>query len=280
MLFRRLFLCALLAGLCAGLSDSLAQRLQVIPIIAAAEAFESALEARDQAAGRSGQPSGPTLQQSHQHDAGAPSHVHDEEAWKPQEGLERSFWTLVANTLGSTGYALLLIPAFAWWDRQRAGAAASLRTGLLWGAAGWMCLFLWPALGLRPELPGEAASALAARQAWWLLAVLCAVSGLALLALLRGRVRWLGLPVLMLPFVIGAPHIHEPAFAAFSAAEAGQLEALKSQFFTATALANAVQWLALGACAGWLVPRWLRPLLARQEDDRASANSSASGWRA
>jgi cobalt transporter subunit CbtA len=279
MLFRRLFLCALLAGLCAGLSYSLAQRLQVIPIIAAAEVFESALQAKDPVAVPHGESSGSALRQLREPDAGAGAHAHEEEAWEPQDGLERTFWTVVANALGSTGFALIFLPAFAWWDRQRAGAAASLPTGLLWGAAGWMCFFLWPAIGLRPELPGEAASALSARQAWWLLAVVCAVLGLALLALVRARVRWLGLPVLMLPFFIGAPHIHEPAFAAFSAAEAGQLEALKSQFFTATALANAVQWLALGACAGWLVPRWLRPLLARQED-RASANSSASGGRA
>ena len=44
MLFRRLFLCALLVGLCAGLAYSAIQRWQVVPIIAAAEVFESRVE--------------------------------------------------------------------------------------------------------------------------------------------------------------------------------------------------------------------------------------------
>ena len=50
MLFRRLFLCALFVGLCAGLIYSAVQRLQIIPIIAAAEVFESALRGEPAAA--------------------------------------------------------------------------------------------------------------------------------------------------------------------------------------------------------------------------------------
>lgn len=251
MLFRRLFLCALLVGLCAGLAYSAVQRLQVVPIIVAAEVFESAL------------PPEPAAAVPH-HPPGteAPVHEHDDAAWEPAEGFERIFWTVVSNVLGAVGFALLLIPMFAWWDRQRGGHAASLRSGLLWGAAGWLCFFVWPALGLHPELPGEAAADLHARQAWWLLAVLCAIGGLALLSSARGYWRWLGLPLLVLPFVIGAPHADGPAFARFAADAAAQLAQLKAQFVVATALASAVQWLAIGAIAGLVIPRWLRPLLA------------------
>jgi len=248
MLFRRLFLCALLAGLCAGLAYSLVQRWQVVPLIATAEGFESALEHSPPVADH--------------HPPGTPAHTHDAEAWEPQAGIERTFWTLVANVLGATGFALLLIPAFTWWDRQRSGAGASLRTGLIWGAAGWLCLFAWPAIGMPPELPGQAVASLPLRQAWWLLAVACAVGAMALLTLAHGSWRWLGLPLLGLPFLVGAPHADGPAFAAFPADAAAQMELLKSQFFVAAALASAVQWLVLGAVSGVVVARWLRPLLA------------------
>lgn len=262
MLFRRLFLCALLVGLCAGLAYSAVQRLQVIPIIAAAEVFESAL------------PAEPAAAVPH-HPPGTAAHVHehDESAWEPAKGFERIFWTVVSNVLGSVGFALLLIPVFAWWDRQRGGHAASLRSGLLWGLAGWLCFFVWPSLGLRPELPGEVAAGVHARQAWWLLAVVCAIGGLGLLSWVKVNWRWLGVPLLVLPFVIGAPHAHGPAFGQFDADAAAQLAQLKAQFIVATALASAVQWLAIGAFAGLVIPRWLRPLLA-DSGDRGMLESS------
>jgi cobalt transporter subunit CbtA len=246
MLFRRLFLCALLVGVCAGLAYSAVQRLQVIPIIAAAEVFESALPPEPAPA-------------AHAHAPGA--HVHEHGAWEPQDGFERIFWTVVSNLLGASGFALLLIPAFAWWDRQRGGNAASWRSGLLWGVAGWLCFYVWPSLGMRAELPGEAAADTQLRQAWWLLAAACAIGGLALLAFVANQWRWLGLALLVLPFVVGAPHADGPPFAQFSAEAAVQMAQLKSQFVVATAIASAVQWLVIGALAGLLIPRWLRPLL-------------------
>lgn len=252
MLFRRLFLCALFVGLCAGLATSAIQYVSTAPLIAAAEVFESAME--------------PEAPAEHAHAAGAAAHEHDHHhdasAWEPAEGLERGFWTMVANALGATGFALLLIPALAWWDRQQGGAAASWKSGLLWGLCGWVAVFAWPSLGLHPELPGEVAAGLYPRQAWWLLAVVCAAGGLALLALGGGKRRWLGLPLLALPFVIGAPLPDGSAFARFPAEAAVQMQALHSQFVFATAVTNAVQWLVIGALSGWAVARWLRPLLA------------------
>src|SRR6185436_8820690 len=138
MLFRRLFMCSLLAGLCAGLVYSAIQRFQVVPIIAAAEVFESDLEG-----GRA----------ADDNPSGTATHQHQEPTWQPQDGAERTFWTVVTNVIGATGFALLLIPALGWWDRQRGSSAASIKSGLLWGAACWLCFFVWPAIGLRPELP-------------------------------------------------------------------------------------------------------------------------------
>jgi cobalt transporter subunit CbtA len=251
MLFRRLFLCALLAGLCTGLAYSAIQRLQVVPTIAAAEVFELAAESKEQ----TDHPMSDT-----------PAQVHEAPVWEPADGTERIFWTVIANVLGGTGFALLLIPALAWWDRQRDGNAASLRSGLIWGAAGWLSFFAWPAIGMRPELPGEAAAALQARQIWWLLAVACAIAGLAVLAFAKGKWRLLALPLLMLPFVAGAPHLEGSPFGNFPAEAAAQMQVLKSRFVVATAIASAVQWLVLGGVSGVLVARWLRPLMGSAPD--------------
>lgn len=260
MLFRRLLFCALLTGLCSGLVHSALQRWQVVPLIAAAEAFEaSAAPAAETTA-----PHDHDHDHAHTHDAAhAHSHDHGAAAWEPQEGLERTGWTVVANILGGTGYALLLLPLMLLWDHRHGGCAASWRSGMLWGAAGWAALFAWPALGLPPELPGTAAAALQARQAWWLLAAVCGAAALAVLLLGRrwGAWRWLGFGLLAVPFTIGAPQHEGALFPGQDAAAVAQLQALTAQFVTATALATAVYWLVLGAVAGTVVARWLRPLL-------------------
>jgi cobalt transporter subunit CbtA len=251
MFFRRIFLCALLAGLCAGLAYSAIQRLQVVPTIAAAEVFESAAASKEQ---------------TDHHESTMPAHVHEAAAWEPAEGTERTFWTVIANVLGATGFALLLIPALGWWDHQRGGTAASLRSGLIWGAAGWLSFFAWPAIGMRPELPGEVAAALQARQIWWLLAVVCAIAGLAALAFAKGKWRLLALPLFMLPFVAGAPHVEGSPFGNFPADATAKMLVLKSRFVVATAIASAVQWLVLGGVSGVIVARWLRPLMGSAPD--------------
>lgn len=128
MLFRRLFLCALFVGLLTGLFDSAVQRWQVVPLILAAEVFEE-----------SAVPQGT----EHAHADGA-THSHADETWAPQDGLERTAYTVLANVLNAIGSALLLMPLLAFWNRYRAGQpltlhqgyGASVRYGLLWGAAG------------------------------------------------------------------------------------------------------------------------------------------------
>lgn len=255
MLFRRLFLCALFVGAVSGLIHSAVQRWQVQPLIEAAEVFESA--------GHQG------------HD-----HSHQAVEWTPEEGAERITWTLIANVLGATGFALLLLPAMALWDRQHAGDAASWRTGLLWGAAAWLCVFALPAIGLPPELPGTLAAGLRSRQAWWLLTVACGVSAMALVVLARGRLgawRWLGVSLLVLPFAIGAPHVQGDRFASLGADAAAQMETLSARFVYATSFATAAYWLVLGALSGMVVARWVRPLLMNHA--AAARNSAGTAMR-
>ena len=250
MLFRPIVLCALLVGALAGLLVSAVQHWQVIPIIAAAEVFEGSAESAE-----------PVAAMVHDHgDAHGAAHVHEEEAWEPEDGTERHVWTAIANVLTAIGFGLVLVAAMTTWEHLRGRPLASARTGLLWGAAGWLCVFAAPSLGLPPEIPGTAAAALEARQSWWLLAVACSATGLGLLAFVPGRMRWLGIAVLALPYAIGAPHI-DGAFAAYGDEVARQMEALTVQFGIATSISSAIEWLALGSLAGWAVARWVRPAL-------------------
>lgn len=275
MIFQRLLICALLAGLGAGFTSSAVQRWSVIPIIDTAEAYESAQKASAKAMvteepiKQTAPPAEAQVQitkqvtahdhASHEHGG----HAHDDSAWEPKDGFERTVWTVVANVFTSFGFALILLPLIAWWDLKRDGDAASIYTGLMWGAAGWLCFFLWPALGMRPELPGEVGASLQNRQAWWVITVACACIGFSLILTIRSRSRWLGLIFLILPFLVGAPKTGSPPFVASSTEIAMQMEILANQFLTATALANAAQWLVLGALSGVLVPLRLRSMLSQ-----------------
>lgn len=265
MLFRRLFLCALAVGLLTGLFDSLVQRWQVVPLIAAAEVLETAAEPAQSPADHA-----PAQAAGHVHaDGVAHSHTANVAAWSPQAGAERTAYTVLANVLNAVGTALLLLALMAFVSRQRAGLGQSapqtvgrtVRHGLLWGGAAWVCLFALPALGLPPELPGMQAAALHTRQLWWVLAAVCGAGGLAVLFMVQSSWRVLGLAVLALPFAIGAPEQLGSPFAGLSADAAVQMQALAKRFVLATALASALQSLLLGVLCLAAAKRWLNPLL-------------------
>ena len=263
MLFRRLILCALLVGALAGLLLSAVQRFQVVPLIAAAERYEAAREAasaqtRVPAHGEPG----------HDHvahhaapvDHAAHEHAPDAAAWEPADGVERTAFTALANVLTASGFALLLLATLAGLQVARGAAPASVAQGLLWGLAGYLSFFVAPAFGLPPEIPGAEGAALEVRQVWWALAVVSTAGGLAWLAFGRGLWRWAGLLPLVLPHLIGAPPVGD-AFAAHPPAAAAELGVLAARFVVASAVANAVYWLALGSFAAWVFRRWLGALV-------------------
>ena len=216
-MFRRIVLSAFLAGMVAGVLLTGIQQLQVAPIIAEAEAHEAAEPGVE----------------AHAHADGL-RHEHGHDHWSPADGFERMFWTGVANVGMAVGFALLLVAAFSLRDD------VSWRQGVLWGLGGYAAFFALPALGLAPELPGTEAAALGDRQAWWLVTVTLSAIGVALLGLARGW-PWKAVAAVLIamPHLIGAPH--PDTHNTLAPAE------LVRTFIVATAIANAVFWVVLGA---------------------------------
>jgi cobalt transporter subunit CbtA len=268
MLFRRVILCALFVGLLAGSLLTAVQHLQVLPLIALAERYESAGSAATVEPAGATHGHGDEHQHSHadshaDNDSGAP--------WEPADGVERSVWTLLANVATAFGLALLLLPLMAAWDMRRQGASPG--NGVLWGIAGYLSFFVVPALGLGVEIPGAANTHVTDRQAWWLLTVACSVLAFAAIGLSRDGWRWIALGLLAVPFAIGAPSLGIDPFSGYPPAVAAEMHRIAHQFLIATALAVGVHWLALGAGAGFAVRRWLRPVVLATLNDRAEAKS-------
>lgn len=259
MLFRRIIFAALLVGGLSGLLLSAVQRWQVIPIIDAAEQFEDARTPQAvAAAGDMAQP------QPHSHgDASHAGHEHEAGAWAPADGVERIAFTLLSNVLAAFGFALMMMAAMAIVVRQqtlaprRTGADLDWRYGLLWGIAGYLVFFVAPSLGHPPAIPGTVAAPLGSRHAWWMLAAGCTAAGLAVTAFGKSPWRWGGLVLLALPHVLGAPQSGMSPFVGFPADAAAEMNRLAQRFVWATALANALFWLALGGLSGWAIQRFV-----------------------
>jgi cobalt transporter subunit CbtA len=215
---RETVLAAALAGIAASLLLTLLQFVWVTPLILTGETYE------DRAA---------ALEHSHPPAISA-EHHHDENAWKPQNGLERSLFTVAANALVGVGYAFVLIAVFLFWR-----APKSLGWGVAFGLAGFVVFFVAPALGLPPELPGTAAAELTSRQEWWAMTALATGAGLFLFfSQPRWWIRALGVVLVIAPHLVPAP---QPAVEASLAPPD-----LQTHFRIATTACNAVFWVALG----------------------------------
>lgn len=236
-IFRRMASAVVIAGALSGILLSGVQQLQVEKIILKAEEYEKAGEAKAH---------------EHEHEAAAAAaapaaaheHEHDGDEWEPADGAERTGYTVLANVSMAMGFALMLVAAIAVSGRQ-----VSWRSGLLWGVAGYLVFFVAPSLGLPPEVPGTLAAPLHARQLWWVMTAGMTAVGLGAIVYARAWPwKLLGALVLVAPHIIGAPQPETHGGVA--------PEELAQAFIHATAVANAVFWLALGGLTGFFYRRF------------------------
>lgn len=220
----RVLLAAVIAGMIAGAAATAIQMWRVVPLILQAETFEIA-------------------QPAHSHEPAQPGHAHDAEPWAPEDGVERTLYTLMSNVVMGVAFAMLLTAAVMF-----TGRAITPANGIVWGLLGFIIFTLAPNAGLAPELPGMPAADLMARQAWWWGTVAATAGGIAIVALSsKVPLKVLGLLVIAMPHIVGAPHpeSHESAVPA----------ALAADFATATMVSMALFWIVLGVSAGWLLSR-------------------------
>lgn len=245
MIFSRIIYCAILIGSVTGMVLSCLQVLSLNPIIFAAETYEIEQTASDGVADDH-------ANHSHEHD-----HAHDADAWAPADGLERTVYTFIANVLASTGFAAILLALMSqfWLARKR---DITWTQGLMWGLAGYLALFVAPAIGLPPEIPGAIAAPVEHRQLWWALTAASVAGGLGVLAFAPARFKALGLLLLALPYVVGAPHIQGPMFQHPDPVAVEALASLHRQFVVASGITNLVFWLLLGIACRLAFNRWFR----------------------
>ena len=207
--FRRLVFAALCAGLLSGIFATVAHQIATVPLILQAETYEKPSE--------------------HEHTR----------AWEPQNGVERTAYTLLADILTGVGFALLLGAGLT-----LRGGEIGWRQGLLWGLAGFATFTIAPNLGFPPQLPGSQAAPLFDRQLWWVGTAVATGGALALIAFTT-RARWALLATVLIvsPHLYGAPEPpeHIPAVPA----------ALTHHFIITATVVNFLFWLILGAATGW-----------------------------
>jgi len=218
----RIFATAFAAGLFAAALISVIEVFTTTPLIVQAERYESASTAIVMQ-----QPMAPA-------DGG---HVHDAEAWSPDNGMERFLYTLLANAVTGIAFSLVLVVGLTVGARK-----ADLTKGLLIALVGFTAFTLSPVLGLPPELPGMPVADLQLRQLWWASTIALTLGALGCLFVAEAKsMKVLGVVLLIAPHVWGAPHAvtHDSLVPA----------TLASQFAATSIVINALFWMLLGIFA-------------------------------
>lgn len=250
-MFFRIFMSALIAGVLGGLVISAVQSMTTTPLILQAEKYEAVSSARPASEPEAPSkmppktpPETPVTNGVHFHapSAGAP-HDHGE-AWAPEDGMQRVFFTIITNIVAGFGFALLIVAGFA-----LSGRRVDVMSGVMWGLGGFTAFTLAPGLGLPPELPGTATAELAARQGWWIFTALATALGLWLMIFTQNiLVRLAGVLSLVLPHAVGAPQ--SPTLSNAVPPE------LAAHFASSSIVTAAIFWVLLGSIAamtyGWL----------------------------
>lgn len=200
---------ALCAGLVSGLALFALQHFTVVPLIEAAEKFET--------------------------------EDHHSDEWKPAEGWERTGWTVLTTVLSSIGFAAVFFGLLSF-----AGRTLTVRRGVLWGLAAFLCFHLAPSFGLPPMPPGVPVADVQQRQLWWIGAVVATAAGLWLITRQSWMHRISGIVCIVVPHLIGAP---------VAVGENAVPAELMRRFAIASLASTAIFWAMLGATGGYLASR-------------------------
>lgn len=227
MYFRTLVLSAFAIAILSGLLLSLYQANFITPIIVGSEVYEVAEAVSDH------------------------GHAQEIEAWAPEDGAERTSWNFASNFLLCFAYALILLSAMS--------LKSSVNTikGIFWGGAAYLTIFVAPALGLPPEIPGMEAAQLEGRQAWWLLTVMLTAISFWLIAFKANIFKVVGMALMLIPHILGAP---QPELHGFANTEPQAIEALTllwHDFILQTSIANALLWVIIGALSGYISKKFV-----------------------
>jgi len=234
-MIRKLLIPGIISGAIAGLLLTVVQLINVVPLILEAETYEVQS----------------TIQSHANHTHNHNSESNQQQEWAPQDGSERTLFTLMTNILLGIGFSLLLI------SLMTATKYTGWQSGLLWGLAGFCVFYLAPSLGLPPELPGAVQAKLEHRQLWWAATVISTAIGLSLL-FLNPAIVFRALGVL---FII-APHFFTTSITS-DAIGSVPIE-LTNSFIIATSFANILFWSVIGTLNGVLKLRYFESSAAQK----------------
>ena len=184
MIFSRIIFSAVLIGLVTGSLMTAIQIFTVNPIIFAAETYEIVEHQSRmlEQVGNEGQ----------------------EKSWAPEDGAERTAYTLLANSSAGIGFSAVLLALMNQFRPSKSRKFGWTQGGL-WGLAGFIAIYLAPGIGIPPEIPGFEAAPIQNRQLWWVFTVISVSTGLGILAFTVIRIKMIGLIFLAMPYIIGAP---------------------------------------------------------------------------
>jgi len=235
MIFR-IFSAAIAAGLLSAVLITQIQAFVTTPMIIQAETYETSSGGHDHSTHNHNEAQDNKEEQVASDDA-------EQEDWGPQDGLERQAYSFLANLVVGIGFSLLLIVGLT-FEKAPFGASR----GVLWGLAGFAVFTMAPNLGLPPELPTMPAADLTARQIWWLATVLLSAAGLGMTAFGKSPIiKFLGLVLIALPHVWGAPH---------ASGASDVPPELAAQFAASTIVLSALFWIMIGYFSS-LVFNWV-----------------------
>jgi cobalt transporter subunit CbtA len=236
----RVILAALLAGIAAGLFYGAVQHVRLTPLILEAEKYENA------GAGHVHDNAATATTTATEAASPAAEAAPEEEAWVPQDGAERTFYTFMASIVAGAGFAAILAGV-----SLLSGVRITPSNGVLWGVAGFLAAHLAPAAGLAPELPGMPAADLVARQVWWAGTIIA--TGVAIWLFTQRNELWAKVAAIILvalPHIIGAP---QPP-----TQESGVPAGLSAEFAANTLAAAALLWLAIGGLLGLAMDHFVK----------------------